>query len=507
MTAGLKPIEENEISQLKKDQNKEKIAKHLLDIIAIHENNFPVDRFSEQCVIISQLDIDKTAFVNYWKNQYLDQPELKNNLKPEILEKRKTIDLFVECVNRDWNLCANLLYNQNGVNVEGYYYLLELCAEKDANIITRSWQNYTKEVNKSVIDNLKRLYEIMVGKTKMKGIIAGGKIIRLILGIDGGDTDFFVTGIETTNEEKISDLPTLKNGAYMIGNCITSACDKYQYIISTNHKNEDIVRNFDMAHLEMYFDGENLYASNMAILCLQIKKTYSRFSYLEARRVAKYFEMGFGLPQNTIIINEKLEIYQLGENYSYWSEIFSDIKKNCVHKKIKFCDVLSPNKSLDMFIKPDKSLIYIDNHIPGQSTFTKEKILNGNLYENVEIKYDPDQDSIKFCVGFNEEKIIGIDDMFEKYIMMNISKSMFIREVRNKENIINADVLFIEGNIFGIYVKKVYVNTSLSDLGKKYNIELRNKIIKNFNYNSDSDDDSYQSDCSFESDDEDEDED
>lgn len=301
-----KKNEEPKNNEIKPDiskEDKDTLSKHLLNILAICEKQFSEELFVDQCVLIATLGLDKTEFVKHWQSTKV--PPLNGIQMIRIFSDERITHLLAECQNYIPDSTYNYWAETCGSYKESYLYYLMCCIHVTSTPPQRTWYNYTDMVHKSVIKKLKKLYNKMVSTTGISGIIAGGKIVRLILGIDGGDIDFFITGIYAKNK-KLKDIPPLSDGASRVGNCITSKDSKYQYISMLGKSPQDIVKAFDMSHLEMYFNGEELIISNAAELGIKFMKSYPNYSYLEARRAEKYNKMGFSFPDGTLIITNNL---------------------------------------------------------------------------------------------------------------------------------------------------------------------------------------------------------
>lgn len=284
-------------------------------------DNFEKVDFTKACLWIAAgaLNSDRRkAFVAYWKERGLDSVEVDYT---SLVGVPKAIDIFLAVV--DFNDYQEKLWKS--LKRDEYFAILERYCLSGRVPIKSMWSN--KAPPGRELRSMERAYSDM--KTdKIRGFVAGGHLLRILTNQapEEGDIDFYVTDISLPDAEFpcSSVFATPKKDTrdewVCVGSCISHVSMRHQYIgLPDGADPKEVVRNFDMTHLEMYFVGCELWRSDMCLLSHRLRKTFSRRPYVSITRMQKAEKMGFPVAPGTHILNgtELIKITQSGK----WKDV------------------------------------------------------------------------------------------------------------------------------------------------------------------------------------------
>lgn len=298
----------------------------------------------------------------------LNLPNEIINIVISFLDKNSLINLLKTCkVIKDIILLD--LYRFKKLDIQIKYLIYNIYKyDYHKNNIYCDYKTFKKRWNKFTFN--------IFNKIKWKDMIVAGGSICILLDKDkdinkfkDSDIDIFIYGNEIN--EKIEYLLfyikkyNFNNIKYIYKDNIIEIFienNRKIQIIPTCFKNpEEIIYSFDLSNVQIYYNGENVFASYLGFNSLVFKKTISTKTFILEERKNKYIERGYKYIGNDYFYLNRSSLYNIlnDNNIMYYKEpenVIKDIKNDTKRNLHLYGNIIlednrynfSPSKVLDI---------------------------------------------------------------------------------------------------------------------------------------------------------------
>lgn len=388
----------------------------------------------------------------------------------------------------------------------------------DTNIQTLNDNNIKKESIKNIYIKFedeefnKKIGKITCGLDKVIpwddfGIVLSGGILRDILvnnySDDFMDIDLFLFGTVESKKNTLNKILInldMNQYNYLLGYTgsviyiFIQGIPRILQLIMTNKTNsDDIINSFDLSHLQFYYDGINIFGTELAISQLKTNESILTGSHCVQYRLLKYIEKGIDL------------------NELFYSNNYFILNFDVINKKLLQIKQIKMYKSTyNLSVYPDMTPINFDKFLKTKlylKTYFEHLTINYTKFENINL--DANINMIGNFIDYYRDINPKINDIFkgnefewtytnDKKIELN--KDTYDKNTYYQNNRLNdMKCIFIKNNTMnGFYLPCEYLNSediyfmdqeNNTKTGKRIYFKLtNNEIIKkiitlvNFDY-------------------------
>jgi hypothetical protein len=149
-------------------------------------------------------------------------------------------------------------------------------------------------------------------------ILSGGSLVHVLTSHAleyKGDLDFFIYGRDHERRRALLDvldiLRKFDARFYIRGRVIEVFVARrrpVQIVMTCYHNPHEVVEGFDLGYVQIYFDGEDIWATHLAMAALRDRETSTCHPFVSTTRVEKAWQKGFQIIGRSVAVEEKNEV-------------------------------------------------------------------------------------------------------------------------------------------------------------------------------------------------------